>query len=177
MNPVKLKAVAWGVGIIVAALLAALGWQTHQLALERGSHAETRADHAGKIAEMERQAREAVNEARAEERRRVTALEKIVNETENQLALARSDNAAARDVGQRLRNQIAALTARCRAATGDTGTATAGSPADATGDLLAVVQRRLDEAADGIAGFADHAHRAGKACEQSYGALTPPRQP
>lgn len=172
MNPVKLKAVAWGVGIVVAALLAALGWQTHRLTLEQRDHAESKSSHATVVAEMEKKAREAVDEARTEERRRVTALEAIVNETEQKLDQARADADANRSAGQRLRAQIAAITASCRGATSDSSPASTGSPADTTADLLADVQRRLDEASDGIAEFADRAHAAGNACQQGYGTLT-----
>lgn len=168
MNPVTIKAAAWAVGIVVAALLAALVWQTLQLEAERGAHQKTIAGHATQVAEMERLARQAVTEARAEEQRRAAALEVAINETEDQLARARADNDAARDAGERLRNQIAAITARCRAATTGTGTAQAGPATGTTADLLADVQRRLDEAADGIAGFADRAHAAGSACERIY---------
>ena len=126
------------VGLLVAALLA-VGLQTYRLASEQAAHADTRAQHAEHIADLER---------------------------------ARADAAAAADAGQRLRDRIAAITATCGRAASDPGPASGSAPAVATADLLADVQRRLGEAAQGIAAHADAARAAGLACERSYDALT-----
>ena len=67
---------------------------------------------------------------------------------------------------------LAAARRSCPAASGSTA-AVGSPPADPAGDLLAELQRRLDEAADGIAAHADAARIAGQACQQSYDALTP----
>jgi hypothetical protein len=109
---------------------------------------------------------------RAEEQRRQAAQKKDREDAQKELAAARADASAAADAGRLLRNRIAALTRQARTAS-DT-TAPAGSPpADATADLLADVQRRLGEATDRIAQFADAAHIAGKTCERDYHSLTP----
>ena len=100
------------------------------------------------------------------------AVQEIANEAQKELDVARSDADAARSAGERLRDRIAQLTAACRATASNPDAANAGAPAEAPADLLADVQRRLDEAADGIAGFADKSSAAGKACERSYDALT-----
>lgn len=166
----------WQPRIIVVALIIAVlslfcAVQTARLAGERADHSATKAQHAERMAALERAGREAEQSARAEERRRADALQGVIDETEQKLAAARADADAAADVGRRLRAQIGALAGRCRAAPGDTALASAGAPADATSDLLADVQRRLDDATDGIARFADQAHAAGSACERSYRAL------
>lgn len=148
------------------------GVQTYRLAAERQAHAVTRAAHAEQMAALERAAHEAEVAARSEEQRRARALQGIINDTEQKLAIARDDAAAAADAGQRLRAQLATITASCRRSARHTPSASAGAPAVATDDLLADMQRRLGEATDRIARFADEAHAAGAACERSYRALT-----
>lgn len=158
---------------VVLVVLAAFGAaQSFRLANERTAHAATKEQHALQLAEQERAGRKAEQQAREEEQRRAAALQGVIDETEQRLARALADADAAAGAGQRLRAQIAVITSSCRGASGHSGAAGSGQPADATGDLLADVQRRLDEAADGIARFADQAHAAGAACERSYQALT-----
>ena len=157
--------------VALAAALWIAGLQTYRLAREQAAHADTRAQHAEHIADMERVAREAVEAARAEEQRRTAEVQKAADEAHKSLARARADAVAATDAGQRLRERIAAITASCGRAASDPATAGSSSPASATADLLADVQRRLDEATDGIARFADQAHAAGAACQRSYDSL------
>lgn len=160
-------------GVLLALATLALGVQTFRLSVEQRNHAQARAEHLRDRVEWERMARESVAAARSEEQRRARALQGIINDTEQKLAIARDDAAAAADAGQRLRAQLAAVTAGCRRSSTHPATATAGAPAVATSDLLADVQRRLGEATDRIARYADEAHGAGSACERSYRALTP----
>lgn len=149
------------------------GVQTYRLAAERQAHSATRAAHAEQMAALERAAHEAEVAARSEEQRRARALQGVINDTEQKLAIARDDAVAAADAGQRLRTQLATVTASCSRGARHTASAKAGAPAVATHDLLSDVQRRLGEATDGIARYADQAHAAGAACERSYRALTP----
>lgn len=166
---------AWAA--VVAVLVGLLGWQTVRLANEQREHAETVEQHATELTKRERTARQAVEDARTEEQRRTKAAQEIADETQAQLDQARNDADAARTAGERLRQRVAALTASLgRGACKEPGAAGASPPAQATEDLLERVQRRLDEAADGIAGFADQAHAAGSACERSYDALTAPKR-
>ena len=139
MNPVKLKIVAWLVAAVVTALLVALAGQTYRLTAEQRDHAKTRQDYAEKIATLERQGREAVEAARAEEKRRQADLEAIVNETEQKLDAALADRDTARDVGQRLRDQIAVVASRCGGGPVHTGPAKTGQTATAPGDMLSDV--------------------------------------
>jgi hypothetical protein len=163
---------------LVVALMAALvfaGVQTLRLANERTAHAVTKNLHADERTGLERATRAAVEAARLEEQRRSAVLQGVIDETEQKLAQARADADAAGHAGERLRKRITELAAgSCRGATGNTDAAGAGQTAHTASDLLADVQRRLDEATDGIARFADQAHAAGKACERGWGALTPP---
>ena len=161
---------AWAAAVAVMAAL--LGLQTVRLADERTAHANAVSAFNAAAAKAEREARQAVEDARTEERRRTDAVQEIANEAQSKLDQALADAGVARSAGERLRERIAQLTAACRAAASNPGAASSGAPAEATADLLADVQRRLDEAADGIAGFADKSAAAGKACERSYDALT-----
>jgi hypothetical protein len=106
---------------------------------------------------------------RAEELRRNKEHQEIINEAQKQAESARADAAAARGAAGRLQAELAAYRGRAcpNSAPGDGGEAAA-----ATERMLADVQRRLDEATDRIAGFADQSRIAGLACERKYDALT-----
>lgn len=162
-----------GLAVAVAISLGAAGVQTYRLAAESEDHARTKAEHAEYLAGLDRAAREAEALARAEEQRRFAALQGAIDDAEQRLEQARADADAASDAGDRLRQRVAQLSTACRVSSGDTGAAGGGQPADATGDLLADVQRRIDEATERIARFADQAHAAGLACQNSYRALSP----
>ena len=99
-------------------------------------------------------------------------MEDVANEHQTQIAQARADADAATSAGERLRQRVAELAAGCRGTSNGAAVAVAGPPARSGADLLADVQRRLDEAADRIARHADEARAAGLACERAYGALT-----
>lgn len=113
----------------------------------------------------------AIQEVRKEEGRRIAALQGVIDESKKDLEGARAAAAAASDAGQRLRDQLAAL--RRRGLGTNSASAGSGKAADATGDLLTQLQRRLDAAADGTSRFADESHIAGRACERAYQSLTP----
>lgn len=162
--------------LLTAGLLAAVavaGVQSWRLASEQADHADTRAQHAHQIAALAEAARQAEADARAEEQRRTAEVQKAADDAHQAMERARADAVAAADAGDRLRKRIATITAaRCAGPSGAAATSD-GTPADATARMLADVQRRLDEAANGIARFADRAHAAGRACESGYNALTP----
>jgi hypothetical protein len=172
MNPLDLIP-RWVLLLALAAAGIFAGAQTIRLSSEQADHATTKAEHAAQLQVLAENAREAEKKARAEEQRRTAEVQKAADEAEQARLSAQADAAAARDVGQRLRAQLAALTANHRGATGNPNAPRPGPAADPTADLLADVQRRLDEATDGIAQFADAARRAGATCERAYDALTP----
>ena len=162
----------WLTAALVAAIAAA-GLQSWRLASEQAAHADTRAQHVQQIAALAEAAREAEADARTEEQRRTAEVQKAADEARQAMERARADAVAAADAGDRLRKHIATITAaRCAGASG-AAAASGGTPAAATARMLADVQRRLDEAANGVARFADRAHAAGRACESGYNALTP----
>ena len=102
---------------------------------------------------------------------RAAALQKESDDAQAREEIARRDAGDARDAGERLRKQLAVTrAAACKNPTTPGG----GTPANTAPDLLADVQRRLDEATDGIARFADSAHNAGRACERSADAIAAP---
>lgn len=157
---------------VVAGLAVLLGLQTLRLADEQRDHAKTAVLWSKDREAWEKAAREAVEAARKEEQRRTTAVQEIADETQAKLEVARADAADARDAGERLRRRVAQLTtALGRAGAGQPAAASPSAPAQSTADLLADMQRRLGEATDRIAKFADESHIAGLACEASYDAL------
>lgn len=110
----------------------------------------------------------ALNEAIAERDRLAKELEGVSRDARQKKAALDVAQRAAADVGERLRSALAALRSRaaCPAA------APGGSPpTDPTERMLADVQRRLDEAQDRVARFADEAHIAGLACERAADAV------
>jgi hypothetical protein len=158
--------------VIVAALaLAVHGYNRHQQGIG--------AARVQALWDAERaQAQGAVIKAQAdntsETQRRIDDQAKVIHEQAQNLAQALSDNDALRSAGPGLRAaQARYADARCRASASNPAPVGASAPADPAPDLLADVQRRLDEATDGVGRFADQSHIAGTTCERSYQALTP----
>lgn len=122
---------------------------------------ELRASHATALAT-------AVQAERDKQSRHAVALEKEVQDAAKREEAAAADADSARDAGERLRKQLAlARASACRAP----ALAPGGAPTQTPDSVLADVQLRLDQAADGIAKFADAAHNAGTACERSADAV------
>jgi hypothetical protein len=144
---------------LVAATWALHAWDAAQHRQEGRSEVQAKWD--ARELEIERQ-------AASDRLRTFNRHSEIVNERTRQIARERAAAAAAVAAGDSLRDALAAAhAARCTAAAG--GGAAAGTAAD----LPALVQRRLDEATEGIARHADDARGAGRTCEQSYDALKP----
>lgn len=160
-----------GYAVALAVAMLAAGWQAYLHLDEERDHAQTKAQYENQIAVLEAAARMAEEQYRAEEQRRRAALEGVVNDLEERLV--ESSNAAAAAVGdsRRLRNRVAQLAATCGQASGDTGTPGQGQATRSSGDLLADVFERGDEALREIAQYADRARIAGLACQESYDAL------
>lgn len=141
---------------------------THLFAYSKGIHVERNRWQIVQAQEaVDRAAQEKAN--RDVETRRFTEIQEIANDATKKLAVARADADAASAAGARLRAKVRdlalSLAALSPSSAGDS------EAASATVDLLANVQQRLDEAADGIARYADEASAAGRACERSYDAL------
>lgn len=147
-------------GLVLALLFGYEFWADHQREIGR---AEIRA-------QVTENALHASKARGAEDRRVAAQHQEIIHEAHTQAESARKDAAAAGRAASRLQTELSAYRARtCPSATTPEG----GEAAAAAERMLADVQRRLDEAADRITGFADQAHTAGLACSRSYDALTP----
>ncbi len=151
-------------GWALAVVLAWGAWHRHQALTER---------EAFETAKSTAAAERAVSEAQAatETARRLRVQQEATDAANLKTAQLERSVAAAADAGQRLRARLAAVeAARCA---GDPAAAAGGPAAGATADLPADVHRRLDEAASGIARFAEQAAIAGGTCQRAYDALRP----
>lgn len=113
-------------------------------------------------------ARVALAQARSEEQRRQTAIEGIRRDAQEKIAAVAADAAAADDAASRLRARVAQLSRRPASCPGAAG---GGDAAGETGDMLALVSSRLDEAAGELAAYAERAANAGTVCQRSYDAV------
>ncbi|WP_376781064.1 DUF2514 family protein [Stutzerimonas nitrititolerans] len=118
--------------------------------------------------EWSESARQSEARARSEEQRRQTAIEGIRRDAQDKIAAVAADAAAADDAAGRLRARVAELSRRPASCAGAAG---GGEATDPARDLLAVMLGRLDEAAGGVAEFADRSRAAGLTCEISYEAV------
>lgn len=152
----KLIALAAAV-LALMALSAAVAWKWQANSYERQI-----SDIRGEYAEA---ARKAEARARSEEQRRHTAIEGIRRDAQEKIAAVAADAAAADDAASRLRARVTELSRRPASCAGTTG---GGEATDTARDLLADMLGRLDEAAGGIAEFADRSRAAGLTCQVSY---------
>jgi hypothetical protein len=155
------KLIALGVAVLALMALSAAGawqWQGNryqaQISNLKAGYAES--------------ARQAEARARSEEQRRQTAIEGIRRDAQKQIAAVAADAAAADDAASRLRARVAQLSRRPASCAGATG---GGDAAGETGDMLALVSSRLDEAAGELAAYAERAANAGTTCQRSYEAV------
>lgn len=159
--PSQYKLIALGVAVLALMALSAAGaWQWQGNSYER-QLSELREDYA-------EAARQAEARARSEEQRRQTAIEGIRRDAQEQIAAVAADAAAADDAASRLRARVAQLSRRPSSCAGSSGGGQAAEPAR---DLLAVMLSRIDEAAGGVAEFADRSRAAGLTCQVSYDAV------
>jgi hypothetical protein len=135
------------------------------LASEREGRAEDR-----RLAE--RAARIASETYRTEEQRRTTAAAKVIKEAQDEAQLAKSAAAGARSERDGLRADLAAATARARAAARDSSTGPGSTPAPDFIGLLGRLFSESDDLAGQMAEAADGSRVAGLACERQYDSLT-----
>jgi hypothetical protein len=136
----------------------------------RAGKANVRADFDRYKLEQAVQTQAAEVAARAEETRRESEKQKVIDEARTETAAAQSAASDAAIAAVGLRQRVAALVAASRA-TSHSSAASGSAPADPI-PVLADVLSRIDEAAGRFATAADNARIAGKACEASYGSLT-----
>ena len=159
--PSQYKLIAAGTAVLALMALSATGaWQWQANSYERQI-----SDIRGDYAEA---ARQAEARARSEEQRRQTAIEGIRRDAQDKIAVVAADAAAADDAAIRLRARVAQLSRRPASCAGSSGGGQAAEPAR---DLLAVMLSRIDEAAGGVAEFADRSRAAGLTCQVSYDAV------
>jgi len=159
--PSQYKLIAAGVAVLALMALSAAGaWQWQGNRYER-QISDIRASYA-------ESARQAEARARSEEQRRQTAIEGIRRDAQDKIAAVAADAAAADDAASRLRARVAQLSRRPASCTGSAGGSDSADPAR---DLLAVMLSRIDEAAGGVAEFADRSRAAGLTCQRSYEAV------
>lgn len=159
--PSQYKLIALAAAVLALMALSAMcAWQWQANSYERQI-----SDIRGEYAEA---ARQAEARARSEEQRRQTAIEGIRRDAQDKIAAVAADAAAADDAASRLRARVAQLSRRPSSCAGASG---GGQAADPARDLLAVMLSRLDEAAGGVAEFADRSRAAGLTCQRSYEAV------
>lgn len=149
-------------GWVLTLLLAWGGWNRHQARSVKADFEQAKVSAAAERADS-------AASAVAETLRVTRGQQEIVNAKNKQLEAERVAAAAAVDVGRQLRLRLAAVQSRSPA--GDTRAAGGCEATAATADLRADMQRRLDEAAEGIALYAGRARIAGETCEASYNTL------
>lgn len=166
------KAIAYGLGVALAAALSLAGWQTYQLSDERRDHAVTKQKFSEYREKAEIASRQAEQKNRDTEQELNDAQARI-NQQAQQLLDAQGGQARAdreRTAAERMRDAAdqAAAAARRQCATG-TPPGHSPSGGDPIG-VLADVLRRADARAGELAGIADDRRVRGLACEASYDA-------
>ena len=139
-----------------------------QMAHLQTQHAQARETQSKNLAAAEKQYRD-------EEKRKADLLLENLNESHTKLLKAQADAAAARGSSDRLQKRVAALLAAGAANSSAVCPAAPGGPtANASGDLLADMFRRLDEAAGTIGEYADRARVAGETCQRANSPVSTP---
>lgn len=160
----------WLVALAVVAA-AAGGW------LAQGWRQEARievlrADHARQVAEQHAAHAAALDAVRAREADIAERVERIAHDAQAAAVAVAADARRADAAGRGLRDAVAAVAANCPRVAAPAGAAASSPAAGAPGDLLAELQRRLDDAAGELAAHADRARAAGLACERAYDAVS-----
>lgn len=154
-------ALAWAASL---ALVAGWGlWHKHQA--DQAHAAAMQADKDAAEAEAY-----ALRQSLRETERRVRASEEVNRDASRKLSAARRDAAAASAAADSLRQYVDSLAAG--AAADDPIAAGGCATAADSARVLAELQRRADDRAGVLAGYADAARIAGEACERAYLSLT-----
>ena len=162
--------------LLIALALALVGAsvQSYRLALEQKDHAKTVAKNEKEWAKLYASSAQASQELLARYQSQTESLQKEADNAKRQRDKAQADASANADTGRRLRTELAAARARSCPTSKDTTTTSRSPAAGPAINLFDYVQRRLDEAKDTVAEFADRSHIAGSACERSYDTVTNP---
>lgn len=158
--------------LAILALVGAVlfGVHTYNESLRHEGYAKAEKEYKPRAERAER-ALEFSEKERARYEHETKALGQVAADARDQRDRAEAAYAGLVRSGQLLRDQLAAI--RRAQAVGAPATAAGGQAADASLDLYTDVQRRLDEATDGIALFADRSRIAGLACQRSQEVTSP----
>ncbi len=159
---------SWVWAILLAGSLATNCVSRNQLVSERLAHQTAKADFADERAGKALELAAAEAAYRKKEQGWQTEKEGIINDAQTKLKTAKAALPAAVAAGDELRSRIAQLTSKCSGPSTAPSPGPGSPPTNATDALLADVQRRLDAAAEELAGYADASRIAGQACELSY---------
>ncbi len=158
-------------GLALAALLAAaFAFFVHTERTQGAAKVQAAWDRATAVSQAAASSARAA--AEAESQRRIAALQQGIQNANALQAQSSADAAGAADAAVRLRQQLAAVTARGRATSRDTAAAGASPTADDPIGLLADVLSQADDRLQHLAQYADSARNAGLACEWAYDSLT-----
>lgn len=162
--------------LLIALALALVGAsvQSYRLALEQKDHAKTVAKNEKEWSKLYASSAQASQELLARYQSQTESLQKEADNAKRQRDKAQADASANADTGRRLRAELAAARARSCPTSKDTTPISRSQAAGPAINLFDYVQRRLDEATDTVAEFADRSHIAGTACERSYDTVTVP---
>lgn len=149
---------------VLLAVLAWGGWQRHQAKrIER--------QHTQAVAQAAAERETKLQADAAETARRLDAQKGIADDARKQAKTLDTDAERARAAEQRLRAQIAALTAN--SGTSDPAATDGGQAAGQTVTVLADMLSRCGRRVRELAEYADAARTSGEACEKSYESLIP----
>ncbi|MFM4808558.1 DUF2514 family protein [Aeromonas hydrophila] len=175
MNPEMIRRlipILFGVALMLAICFG--GWWLHHSGYQSGADAKELEWTAkwNKQAEKLATARAAAEkDAREEELRRQSSINKVREDAEKQIALAERDALAASDAAAGVLEQAKRLAARAGKCPGNPSTTKPGTPATEPGVVLADVLGRADARAGELAAAYDRSRAAGLACERAYDAL------
>lgn len=165
--------ISWmAAGVAGAVVISLLGVQRIQLLRAEKAVAEERAGRAEDRRLAADAAASAVAGYRAEEQRRVAALQETIRATQPALDAARAAAARVPDLDRRVRDATRAAAACGRGAAANSAAAAGSAPDAEAGDLPTIVLGRTQEAARVIARYADEAAIAGERCERAYDSLS-----
>jgi hypothetical protein len=169
MTPTNL--IIAGLALALALVTGLLGWQTVRLANEQKAHQTTVATFAQLREKQATQAKTDIEAVRAEEHRRIFALEGVIHEQAKLAASARADADAADLAFKRLRDKANRLATSTSQRPTNPTTPAAGQTAEPAAMVLADVLGSLGQRAVDLGRFADESRSAGLACEASYDAV------
>ena len=168
----RLIPILFGIALMLA--IGVCGWWLYHSGYQSGADAKELewSSKWDKQAELLAKAKaKATIEAREEEQRRQSSIDKVRDDAEKQIARAESDALAARDAADSVLEQAKRLAARAGKCPSNSTTTQSGAPAAEPGVVLADVLGRADARAGELAAAYDRSRAAGLACERAYDAL------